>query len=196
MKTWTYLLCAVAAVTSMTACGTDGPYNAPYGTELVVNDIGSTVILPGTVMRLNGYVWNPESEQLYNNIAVTVQSSYSGVIFVPQTAIYAYSSDQDAQNWSVSGEDYYQLTEVDTTIEPNYLATRTDDHGMFDVFVYFRCLPTTCLNTATGDPYDTCTIPADAISSCNLSDLTLLFTTSVSTEYLAFKPTLSTDDSE
>lgn len=195
MKTWTHLLCAAVAVSTLTSCGTDGPYEAPFGTELVVNDIGTTVVLPGTVLRLSGYVWNPEDERLYNDIAVTAQSSFSGVIFVPQTAIYAYSSDQDAQNWSVSGEDYYQLTEVDTTIEPNYLATRTDAHGMFDVFVYFRCLPTNCLDPLSGSLYDTCNLPADAVASCSLTDLTLLFTTAVSSESLVFKPTISSSDS-
>lgn len=164
----------------MPGCGTDGPYEAPAGTEVVLSPEEFTAS-EGAVVKFRAAVVDSETGYYYNDIHMWVQSSYPGVILVPQSAIQAKSDDDT--DWQVSGESYYELTQVDTTIEPNYLDTATDSQGGADVFTYFRCLPVKC-----DDGYfDTCTLQnsADA-TTCELQAFSLTFSTAMSSATIKF----------
>ena len=125
---------------AMTSCASDLGYEAPWGTQLQVSP-SELQVSAGAVARLQAYVVGLDGS-IYNNVRVSVTTSYPGIILVPQTAIKAYSDDDTT--WQVGSEHYYELTEVDDQIQSNYLETRTGDNGMADVFVYFRCLPMKC----------------------------------------------------
>lgn len=168
-------------------CGEQGPYEAPVGAELVVEP-EDLKAYPGSVVQMRPVVWNPETEVYYNNIQVRVQSLFPGVILVPQTAILSYS-DSDT-TWQVAGEQYYELTQVDDQIDPNYLLTTTDSHGGADMFLYFKCLPYKCGSTLT----DTCAIadgnyPSDLdTSTCELQSVSVMFTIATDAVSMTFDP--------
>lgn len=128
------------AALGMTSCADDLGYDAPWGTQVQVSP-SELVAASGGVARLQAYVLD-DNNTVYNNVKITVTTSYPGILLVPQTAIKAYSDDDT--NWQVGSEHYYELTEVDDAIQSNYLETRTGDNGMADVFVYFKCIPMKC----------------------------------------------------
>lgn len=183
----TPLALAASMAFGIVGCGEQGPYEAPLGSELLIEP-DDLQVYPGSVVQLRPVVWNPDEETYYNNIQVRVQSLFSGVILVPQSAILSYS-DSDT-TWQVAGEQYYELTQVDDQIDPNYLLATTDAHGGADVFVYFKCLPYKCEGYLT----DTCAVAAGDIPSdvdpttCELQQVSLMFQISTDAQSMTFDP--------
>lgn len=196
MKSWIKLIVG-AQVLLMTGCAGELPYPAPIGTELVIHpeEIKVSVNLQADtdlIAVVDVQVWNPETERFYNNVLVTVKSSYPGVILIPETAILSTNANDDT-DWQVAASEYYyQLTNVKDDISPDYLETATDYRGVARVYVYLKCLPMLCGSMS----YDSCYVKeqlaegsdSSDFENCKLSEANLYFYTGVDSDFVKFSP--------
>lgn len=142
---------SILSLLSLGACARSEGYPAPAGSSIVVTPESVTTSWGGFVTLVDGAVYDVEGN-LLNNIQVTAQSGYAGVVLVPETAISAVVSGEDTTpNWETDAQKYYDIVSVDTSISPDYMETKTDSYGRMRLFAYVRCLPTDC-------NIDTCSI--------------------------------------
>lgn len=88
---------------------------------------------------------------------------------------------------SYCAEQYYEWASVNNEINPNYLETATDSHGVAKVYVYIQCIPLNC-GASYGPSFDSsgnaldCTDSEFPSDSCSGVDSDIVFSIGVDTQ--------------
>lgn len=157
MNRWAMCVIGVGLLSAVGGCAIDKSYPAPLGSDLAVNPVQFTISSPGVVLLSEVIVSNPDlgdSGMMLNNIQVAVKSPFpEAIVLIPESAIIAldddFASDPDeglgSEAWAVDeAERYFEWTQTDDSIQPDYLETVTDSRGVARVYIYIRALPSEC----------------------------------------------------